>query len=47
MTIADQPGCDVARVWHAGASTYGPTTVSVPIKNDNRDLTVYIHVDCD
>ena len=47
ITIANQPGCQVAHVVYNGVETNGPRTVSVPIKNIRKDLTVFIDVYCD
>jgi hypothetical protein len=48
ITIADQPGCQVHDVFLQGVDTGkdGPQTVSVRIKSLNKDLTVFIEVDC-
>jgi hypothetical protein len=47
IRIDDQPGCLVAHVVYDGVETNGPKTVSVPIKNIHKDLTVFIDVYCD
>lgn len=47
IRIDHQPGCQVAHVLYDGVETDGPRTVSVPIKNIRRDLTVFIDVYCD
>ena len=47
ITIANQPGCQVAHVVYDGVETDGPRTVSVAIKNINKDRTVFIDVYCD
>lgn len=47
ITIANQPGCQVAHVVYDGVETDGPKTVSVPIRNINKDRTVFIDVYCD
>jgi hypothetical protein len=46
ITIADQPGCQVTRVVYDGVATNGPTTVSVAIKNINKDRTFFIDAYC-
>lgn len=47
IRIDHQPGCQVAHVLYDGVETDAPRTVSVPIKNIRRDLTVFIDVYCD
>jgi hypothetical protein len=47
ITIANQPGCQVAQVTYDGKSTKGPKTVSVKINNENKERTVVIAVYCD
>jgi hypothetical protein len=47
IKIDHQPGCQVAHVVHDGVEVDGPTTVSVTIRNQARDQTVFIDVYCD
>jgi hypothetical protein len=47
ITIADQPGCKVAHVVYNGVSVDGPTTITTTIRNDRKDLNVFIDVYCD
>ena len=47
ITIDNQPGCQVAHVVYNGVETDGPRTVSVDIKNLNKNRTVFIDVYCD
>jgi hypothetical protein len=47
IAIDNQPGCQVAHVDYNGVETDGPRTVSVDIKNINKDRTVFIDVYCD
>jgi hypothetical protein len=47
ITVANQPGCQVAHVLYNGVETDGPRTVSVAIKNINKSKTYFIDVYCD
>lgn len=46
IDVPNQPGCSVEQVVYNGQTLQGPQTIAVPIKNDNKDLTVFIYVTC-
>lgn len=46
VTVTDQPGCKVAKFFSKDKEIYGPGTIDVTIKHNDRDWTKYLYVYC-
>jgi len=47
VTVENQPGCTVTKFFSGSVEIFGPGTITVQVKNNDREWTKYLFVYCD